>query len=157
MSTATTISKRWSEQQDDDEDLTHQELVMEQRTIEKPEPTSVPPIQIDVLSGDWRVQGRRRDAIKKEAVRRPLLVFACLPWSPKLLFRGVVRGEEGLLELVQRKQYGKFHGYDPVGKQLVWYLKPQDQTVGVQKADAAYIQRVEQQFRAEVERARNLV
>ena len=108
------------------------------------------------LSAEWHVQGRRRHAVKKEAVMRTLMVFASLPWAPKLLFRGIVVGEAGLLELVHRKQYAKFHGYDPVSKQLVWRVKPADKVLGVQKADDKYIARVEQEFAALVDKLRAL-
>ena len=107
-----------------------------------------------LLTGSWRVQGRPRDAVKKESLMRPLLVFACLPWQPRLMFRGVVRGEQGLLELVQRKQYARWHGYDPIARTLVWRMKAGDVQVGVERAKLEYVTRVEAEFGKEVDRAK---
>lgn len=102
--------------------------------------------------GSWRVQGRPRIAIRKAVSTRQLLVFASLPFAHKLEFRGIVAGEDAMLTLVREQNISRFHGYDPIGHMLVWRRRQGDDKIGVERASAVYIARVEKQFKEQIKK-----
>lgn len=155
MSNLPAPALRWSECTDEDDDAQpEQEVVM-------PRPVNPVPAQLEQLDvvecvvpefdGEWRVQGRKRDVAKKEATQGELLLFACLPFDKRLLYRGVVKGQAGLLSAVEYKGFTRFHGYDPVNRRLVWRRKRDDLAMGVEKASPQYIQRVQTEFAQQVQ------
>ena len=135
---------RWSDDTDDDDVPELQPVQVPTRPTPEPEP------ERPVEQSNWQIQGRPRHTTKQQVAVRPLLVFGSLPFDAKLFFRGIVDGETGLLDLVQKRSLRRYHGYEPVSKQLLWRLKPSDSRLGIQVASAAYVQKVETHFADEV-------
>jgi len=142
------LTERWADLEEDDTVSTSTPL----SAVSTPVGLVEEPVVTCVREEGWEVQGRKQkqNLIKQEACHRKLMVFACLPFSNRLLYRGMANGLQGLLEVVERKGFKHFHGYDPVSQQLIWKKNVHDQTVGMQSADRNYVFRVEKLFKNEI-------
>jgi hypothetical protein len=137
------LTERWADLVEEDDE---QEEQQEQQAQNAEVDTNPPSVDTE----EWEVQGRKKK-LRQIITQRPLLLFASLPFDKKLLFRGIVQGQDKMLQKVARSGFTRFHAYDPISHQWIWKRKPEDTVVGLQRASDKYVQLVEKVYRAEIE------